>query len=247
MLYLRNLNNLITKNIILKDNTENTIIKIDFTKVIYTLQSIFDLIKKIEIPCEKKLENDNYLDQDYPYKYYWIEYIKTNRKFYEKNLNEINQNEEDNLNSILRNETSSFNSILKFGEISNEICQILEQYNLLENLTILLMNEQIQSLPQFFDIVIVIKNFISYIILSRGGINFFSKNYNQTQNFLQVIKKISSPLEDKIDEKSFFKVELKTIKGFNEILLNKSLYENNKYDKLNYILIKCKCNKIKFK
>ena len=242
MLYLRNLNNLITKNIILKDNTENTIIKIDFTKVIYTLQSIFDLIKKIEIPCEKKLENENYLDQDYPYKYYWIDYIKTNRKFYEKNL----MNEEDNLQSILRNETSSFNSIFKFGEITNEICQILEQYNLLENLTILLMNEQIQSLPQFFEIGIVIKNFISYIILSRGGINFFSKNYNQTQNFLQVIKKISSPLEDKIDEKSFFKVELKTIKGFNEILLNKSLYENNKYDKINDVLINCSCNKIEF-
>ena len=54
MLYLKNLNNLILNNIILSKNNENTIINIDFNKVIYTLECIFDLIKKIEISYEKK-------------------------------------------------------------------------------------------------------------------------------------------------------------------------------------------------
>ena len=196
---------------------------------------------------KKKLEDNSFLDKDYPYKYYWIDCIKTNRKFYGKNLNENNMNEEeDDIYSLLKTETNSFTNILQFGEISNEICQLLEQYKLLQNLTILLVNEQIQSFPQFFEIGIIIKNIIVYIALSRGGINFFSKNFQQTQNLFQVIKTISSPIEDKVDEKSLFKVKLKNLKGFNELLLNKSLYENNKYEKINDILINCSCKKIEF-
>ena len=196
---------------------------------------------------KKKLEDNTFLDKDYPYKYYWIDYIKTNRKFYGKNLNDNNKNEEEeDIYSLLRNETNSFTNVFQVGEISNEICQILEQYNLLQNLTIILMNKEIQSFPQFFEIGIIIKNIIVYIALSRGGINFFSKNFQQTQNLFQVIKTISSPIEDKVDEKSLFKVKLKTLKGFNELLLNKSLYENNKYEKINDILINCSCKKIEF-
>ena len=248
MLYLKNLNNLILNNIILSKNNENTIINIDFNKVIYTLECIFDLIKKIEISYEKKkLEDNTFLDKDYPYKYYWIDYIKTNRKFYGKNLNDNNKNEEEeDIYSLLRNETNSFTNVFQVGEISNEICQILEQYNLLQNLTIILMNKEIQSFPQFFEIGIIIKNIIAYLVLSRGGINFFSKNYNHTQNLMQVIKTITSPLEDKIDEKCFFKVKLKTLKGFNNILLNKSLYENIKYEKINDILINSSCKNIEY-
>ena len=63
---------------------------------------------------------------------------------------------------------------------------------------------------------------------------------------MQVIKTITSPLEDKIDEKCFFKVKLKTLKGFNNILLNKSLYENIKYEKINDILINSSCKNIEY-
>jgi hypothetical protein len=135
LLYLQTLNETLSSCLIVSKKDYR---KIDYDKIIFQLQNIFDLIKKIQIPYFKKNNNNNnnyYLDKDYPFKYNWIEYIKTDRKFYEKNLDEVENNNNDN-NNIFTNETNSNTNILNIGIITNEIANILDQFLFLFNINI---------------------------------------------------------------------------------------------------------------
>ena len=236
LLYLQTLNETLSSCLIVSKKDYR---KIDYDKIIFQLQNIFDLIKKIQIPYFKKNNNNNnnyYLDKDYPFKYNWIEYIKTDRKFYEKNLDEVENNNNDN-NNIFTNETNSNTNILNIGIITNEIANIFDQFSFLSNINIILSNSNIQSLPQFYEIGMIIKNIISFIILSKGGINYFCKNYEDFNNLINILELISNDIKNELIEKNIKELKLDTIKGSNDLLLNKSIYENIKFDKINEVLI----------
>ena len=234
LLYLQTLNDTLSSCLIVSKKDYR---KIDYDKIIFQLQNIFDLIKKIQIPFFKKNNNNNYyLDKDYPFKYNWIEYIKTDRKFYEKNLDEVENNNYDN-NNIFTNEINSNTNILNIGIITNEIANILDQFSFLSNINIILSNSNIQSLPQFYEIGMIIKNIISFIILSKGGINYFCKNYEDFNNLLNILELISNDIKNELIEKNIKELKINTIKGSNDLLLNKSIYENIKFDKINEVLI----------
>jgi hypothetical protein len=97
------------------------------------LYKIYKCLQKIEISYKKTFNKDNdcIYSNDYPYKNFWIDYLKIGRKFFKKSEN-------FNTKSTIENEFNSSNSVSEFKIITNELTIILEENRFIEN-TIYLM------------------------------------------------------------------------------------------------------------
>ena len=228
MLYMQSFNNSIQA--ILNNNTIN----VDFDKLIYQLTTIFQCITKLKISYKKcdlaENKGDSFLDNDYPFKQYWNDFIKTNRRFYKK-FDDILYNTK----STLENDTHAYTKLLSAGVITNEIAYLLGAYSFLENLLLLICNEQVQMMNQFYDISIIIKHIFTYILLSKGGVNYLSKEIKLTETLYKVLCNVSQSIQDNdiVDESNFFMAQTES----KEIYLNQSLYEPMKYARINELLI----------
>ena len=91
-------------------------------------------LQKFEISYKKSYEKDQSsgISNDYPYKNFWIDYMKITRRFFKKSENY-------NIKSTLENEYNSSNKISEYKIITNEIAIILEDNNFIENLLILMV------------------------------------------------------------------------------------------------------------
>ena len=81
MMYMKNFN--IAVNALY---SQNGFINVDFEKIIFQLKEILGLLQKIQIPYKKQFlasedESGGFLDNDDPFRFYWNDYVKTNRKW----------------------------------------------------------------------------------------------------------------------------------------------------------------------
>ena len=140
LLYLKEFTNFI-ENVSAKstqytqnDTTSSFNPNLHFDKVTSFLQKIFEYLLKIDISYKKSFDKDApcVISNDYPYRNFWIEYLKINRKFFKKTDNY-------NLKSTIEHENNFSNKISDSKIITNEIAIMLEENNFLENLIILLV------------------------------------------------------------------------------------------------------------
>ena len=235
MMYMKNFN--IAVNALY---SQNGFINVDFEKIIFQLKEILGLLQKIQIPYKKQFlasedESGGFLDNDDPFRFYWNDYVKTNRKFFKK------FNDSDfNTQSTLENETHSYSKLSIAGVITNEIAYIIESFSLLSNMILFLSSPQAMIMPQFVDIGLLIKNIFSFIAMSKGGINFMSKNFETSSQLIAVLHQITSDISDKISEKNLFGIKLNFDCHSNtiDVPLNKSNFEYPRYAKINEVLMK---------
>ena len=93
---------------------------------------------------------------------------------------------------------------------------------------------------QFYDISIIIKHIFTYILLSKGGVNYLSKEIKLTETLYKVLCNVSQSLQDNdlTNESNFFMAQTES----KEIYLKQSLYEPIKYSRINELLIQTKSN-----
>ena len=190
--YLKNLNELI--NDYISSNSKKLYY---LNRIQYHLQRIIKLIQKLDTPYRvpatlNQKKESNIIDDDYPFKHYWIDYFDMNKKYFNKyilndnsninnNKNQTNNDLDENENEeyIIRNCLNKYNSYFENIIITNEISELLEQYDFYNNLIILLSCPEIQYTSIFYSLSIQIKNVLSLLCLNVGGINYLSKNYTQ--------------------------------------------------------------------
>ncbi len=83
---------------------------------------------KLEISYKKSYEKDQdcIYANDYPFKNFWIDYLKLGRKFFKKS-------DLFNTKGTIENEFNSSNKIADFKIVTNEIAIILEESRFIEN------------------------------------------------------------------------------------------------------------------
>ena len=108
---------------------------ISYEKIYNFLEKIFEYIRKIDTAYRKSFEKDynSVLTNDYPFKNFWIDYLKIGRKFFKKS-------DLFNTKAVLESESHSSNKISEFKIITNELAIILEENNFIENCISLLVN-----------------------------------------------------------------------------------------------------------
>ena len=231
--YLKNLNELI--NDYISSNSK----KIYYlNRIQFHLQRIVKLIQKLDTPyrvnsSSNQKQESNLIDEDYPFKHYWIDYFDMNKKYFNKDIaNENNSNpnsnnldEEYNQEYIVRNCLNKYNSSFENIIITNEISELLEQYDFYNNIIILLSCPKIQTTPIFYSLSIQIKNVLSLICLNVGGINYLSKNFDNTSNLLNLLNNITSNSKNKFNDYCFRKIKihnyLTSFEDKNEIINDK--------------------------
>jgi hypothetical protein len=99
------------------------------------LEKIHENLRKIEISYRKTYpkDQDSALSNDYPFKNFWIDYLKIGRKFFKKS-------EVYNIKGTIESELNSTNKITDFKTITNEIAILLEENKFIENLLHLLVS-----------------------------------------------------------------------------------------------------------
>jgi hypothetical protein len=99
----------------------------------------------------------------------------------------------------------------------------------------------LQKQAVYTNFAIISKNLISYLLLSKGGINLFSKNFELTiilRNFLFKTTEellINPKISNITKEENFFSNRINSSQT--HIMLNKSLLENPLTSAINSILI----------
>ena len=133
LLYLRELGNFV--NFLSTDNKAGNFNKISFERIILFMDKIYEYIQKLDVDYHKMNEKDldNLFSHDYPYRSFWIDNVKIDKKFYKKIENV-------NLKSSLDSESNSNNKINEFRVISNEVALMLEENHFLQNLLIILVS-----------------------------------------------------------------------------------------------------------
>ncbi len=133
LLYLRELGNFV--NYMNNESKSTNICKVYLDKVLIFMEKIYEYLQKLDIDYHKMNENDldNLFSHDYPYRTFWVDYVKINKKFYKKIDN-------FNLKSTLESESNSTNKISEFKVISNELAIMLEESFFLQNLMLILVN-----------------------------------------------------------------------------------------------------------
>lgn len=98
-------------------------------KITHYLQKIIESIDKYDIAYKKNFPKDNdcVYSEDYPFKQFWVEYLKLGRKTF-------NKNEILNEKSFMDNEKNSSNKFSEFKVITNDLAIIFEEFELIENL-----------------------------------------------------------------------------------------------------------------
>ena len=233
--YLKNLNELIYDYI---SNLSSGSEKVNnLNRIQYHLHEIIKFIQKLETPyraekTQNPIQKLNIIEEDYPFKYYWIDYFDLNKKYYNKNIiaNEKGQknnhlDESNNEEYINRNCLNKYNPKYENIIITNEISELFEQYDFYNNLLTLLSCPSIQKLQIFYPISIQIKNIISLLSLNIGGINYLSKNYETTTTLLDTINKIIDKNIPDYKDYCFRKIKIQNfiepIEDTNDIINNK--------------------------
>ena len=265
--YLKNLNELI--NDYISSNSKKLYC---LNRIQYHLQRIVKLIQKLDTPyrvtATQNQKMEIYLiDDDYPFRHYWIDYFDMNKKYFNKDIlsdNNINKNPNNNNNNndldenyseeyIDRNCLNKYNSPYENIIITNEISELFEQYDFFNNIIVLLSCPEIQCTPIFYSLSIQIKNIISLICLNIGGINYLSKNFDNTTTLLNLLSKIIESNKNSFEDYCFRKIKINNYINFenkNEIINNKFSQilipsqkvknqdkSNDLYMKINYLQI----------
>ena len=231
--YLKNLKELI--NDYISSNSKKLYY---LNRIQYHLQRIIKLVQKLDTPYRVSPEQpnpkqqSNLIDDDYPFKHYWIDYFDMNKKYFNKDiLNDNNNNNNNNNNTnfnkvqnnagsnnnldesnneeyIVRNCMNKYNPNFENIIITNEISELFEQYDFYNNIIILLSCPEIQGTPIFYSLSIQIKNVLSLLCLNIGGINYLSKNFEKTSILLTLLNKIVSNFQPKFSDYCFKKVKI---------------------------------------
>lgn len=115
---------------------DDTSSNVNYEKVSSFLQKIFEYLQKIDVAYKRSYDKDqsSAFSNDYPYRNFWIDYLKFSRKFFKKS-------EHFNTKSTIENESNSSNKITDFKIITNEIGIMLEESDFIENLIILMVSQ----------------------------------------------------------------------------------------------------------
>ena len=141
--------------------------------------------------------------------------------------NNSNNNSEDNYNEeyIIRNCLNKYNEKYENIIITNEISEILEQYDFYNNLILLLSCPNIQATSNFYSLSIKVKEVISLFCVNIGGINYLSKYHEKTTLLLDLMNKMTSNIKKNLDDFCFKKIKihnyLSNYGDKNEIINNK--------------------------
>ena len=141
--------------------------------------------------------------------------------------NNSNNNSEDNYNEeyIIRNCLNKYNEKYENIIITNEISELLEQYDFYNNLILLLSCPNIQATSNFYSLSIKVKEVISLFCVNIGGINYLSKYHEKTTLLLDLMNKMTSNIKKNLDDFCFKKIKihnyLSNYGDKNEIINNK--------------------------
>lgn len=84
---------------------------------------------------------------------------------------------------------------------------MLEEFNFIENCILFLGNRKNQGDEKYSMICYQIKTILSMLLLSKGGINFFSKNFEKTKLLREFLFKITTKAKNAyplLSEENFF-------------------------------------------
>ena len=253
--YLKNLNELI--NDYISSNSKKLYY---LNRIQYHLQRIIKLIHILDTPYRispsvNQKQESNLIDDDYPFKHYWIDYFNLNKKYFNKEIQANNNDLDENNNEdyLIRNCLNKYNPCFENIIITNEISELFEQYDFYNNLIVLLSCPDIQNTPIFYSLSIQIKNVLSLICLNIGGINYLSKNFENTSILLDLLSKLIKNIQPKFDEFCFRKIKINNYltsseekneiinDKFSEILIPSQKIlnadKNDLYIKINYLQI----------
>ena len=233
--YLKNFNKLI--NDYISSNFEKNYY---LNRVKFYLHRIMTLLQKIDTPFLQYSSSNNKLpsnkiDEDYPFKHNWIDYFDLTKKYFNKEIiNDVNNTEKNNTNNteekfneeyLIRNCLNKYNEKYENIIITNELAELLEQYDFFNNIIILLSCPNIQSTSIFYSLSLQIKEVLSLICLNIGGINYLSKNHDKASILLDLIKSIIINIKPNFEDFCFKKVKinnfLSNYEDKNDIINNK--------------------------
>lgn len=105
-------------------------------KITYYLHKIIEGIEKYDIAYKMNFPRDNdcAYSEDYPYKQFWVDYLKLGRRMF-------NKSEVTNEKSFINHEKNSSNKVSEFKVITNDLSIIFEEFELIENLIELMVNK----------------------------------------------------------------------------------------------------------
>lgn len=122
----------------ISEDKKTSISDIFYQKIQIYVEKIYEFLEKIDIGCKiisediSELENELVKNLNYPFKHYWIDYVKTSRKFFKKvEVSGLNSN------SVIESSYNSSNKPEDFKSISNEIAIMLEDSNFIESMLLL--------------------------------------------------------------------------------------------------------------
>ena len=141
------------------------------------------------------------------------------------NLNNKEEKEKYNEEYLVRNCINKYNEKYENIIITNEISELLEQYDFYNNLIILLSCPEIQSTSNFYSLSLQVKEMLALLCINIGGVNYLSKNYEKTSILIELINKMISNLKPNFEDFCFKKIKIKNylenIEIKNDIINNK--------------------------
>lgn len=107
-----------------------------YNKILLYLEKIYEHLEKIDISYKvisHKDGEEHLKNVEYPYKNFWIEYIKNTKKFFKKieGLNNL---------SVIESNTNSSNKINDFKILNNELAIMFEENNFIDSLLLIMVN-----------------------------------------------------------------------------------------------------------
>jgi len=107
-------------------------------KITLYLQKIIESIEKYDVAYKKDFPRDNdcIYSEDYPFKQFWVDYLKLGKKTF-------NKSEVINEKSFINNEKNSSKKFSEFKIITNDLAIIFEEFELIENLIELMVTKNL--------------------------------------------------------------------------------------------------------
>ena len=127
---------------------------------------------------------------------------------------------------MIRNCINKYNEKYENIIITNEISELLDQYDFYNNLIILLSCPYIQSTANFYTLSLQVKEVVGVLCINVGGVNFLSKNFEKTSILLDLINRMIANIKPGFDDFCFKKIKIKNFLDNNG---NKNDIINNKF------------------
>lgn len=162
--------------------------KLSFSRLSRMITKIYSYVKTLDIDYLKsdKEDEDYWFSVNYPYHHFWSNLSKISHLFFKKL--DVDYNLKSNLN--IDNKFSK----LQNDRMTNELANLLEGFNFIKNTVVLLSVEQFKSNDSYNQVGFELKSFLSLILNLNGGVNFFSKNFEDSVYLLQYIGFVTQPL-----------------------------------------------------